>query len=73
MSRNARMLIVVSIAVVIAALASFGMYVAISRQKPTVVEKDSVFYVVAAKPLETGVLLTKDQVKDHKQHAHHNG
>jgi len=64
MNRNTRLIVVVGIAVVVAALASAGVFVAIKAQKPVVVEKDSVFYVVAKKTLETGVLLTRDEIKD---------
>src|SRR5439155_15624127 len=63
MNRNTRMLIVVGIAVVTAALASLGMYQAIRNITPKTVEAPSVDVVVAAKPVEMGVLLTKEHVK----------
>jgi pilus assembly protein CpaB len=63
MNRNARTLVVVGVAVVIAGLAAFGVYWALLNR--TVVERpeptDDV--VVAARDIETGVLLTKEHVK----------
>src|SRR5947208_4252274 len=63
MNRNTRMLIVVGIAVVTAALASLGVYQAIRHIPAVKVEAPSVYIVVAAKPVEMGVLLTKEHVK----------
>jgi pilus assembly protein CpaB len=63
MNRNTRMLIVVGIAVVTAALASLGVYQAIRHMPILKVETPSVYIVVAAKPVEMGVLLTKEHVK----------
>ena len=63
MNRNARMIVVVAIAVLTAALASFGVYEGVRRIPPVKVETPSAFVVVAAKPLEMGIRLTKDDVK----------
>ena len=57
------MLIVVGIAVITATLASIGVYIAIIRQKPVEIPVAATQVVVAAKPLELGVSLTKDDVR----------
>jgi pilus assembly protein CpaB len=59
MSRNARMMIVIGIAVVTAALASLGVYMAIASRPVIAVEAPAVDVVVAAKEIDAGVLLTK--------------
>jgi pilus assembly protein CpaB len=63
MNRNTRVLIVLGIAVVTAALASFGVYLAVTRRPPVEIEIASVHAVVAAKSLEMGVSLTTEHVK----------
>ena len=63
MNRNTRILIVVGIAVVTAALASLGVYQAIRHIPAVKVEAPSVYIVVATKPVEMGVLLTKEHMK----------
>jgi pilus assembly protein CpaB len=63
LNRNTRMLVVVGIAVVTATLASLGVYVAIRRRPALQVETPSAFVVVAATPLELGVSLTRDHVR----------
>ena len=62
MNRDTRMWIVVGIAVVTAALASFGMYQVIARQTK-VVEPPKVFVVVARKNLEMGTKVAEEDVK----------
>ena len=61
MNRDTRMWIVVGIAVVTAALASFGMYQVIARQTK-VVEPPKVFVVVARKNLEMGTKVAEEDV-----------
>jgi pilus assembly protein CpaB len=62
-SRQARLLVVVGVAVLVAGLASAGVYLAIVGRPATLVEKPGIPVVVAARPLEIGVSLTKDDVK----------
>ena len=62
MSRNTRLLIVMGVAVVTAALASFGIYEAI-RRRPAPKTDPLVDVVVAAQPIEMGVSLTESHVK----------
>ena len=57
------MLIVVGIAVVTAALASIGVYIAVQRRPVVTSETPSAYVVVAAMPLELGVSLTSDLVR----------
>jgi pilus assembly protein CpaB len=54
---------VVGIAVVTAALASFGVYLAIQNQPRIVEETPTDYVVVAAEPLELGVSLTSQHVR----------
>jgi pilus assembly protein CpaB len=62
MNRNTRLLIVMGIAVVTAALASFGIYEAI-RLRPVPTPDPPVAVVVAKQPIEMGVSLTEAHVK----------
>lgn len=62
MSRNTRLAIVVGIAIVVAAIASVGVYVAVIRGPFHEIPAATVDVVAAARQLETGVCLTKDQV-----------
>jgi len=62
MSRNTRLLIVMGVAVVTAALASFGIYEAI-RRRPAPKTDPLVDVVVATQPIEMGVSLTESHVK----------
>ncbi len=63
MNRNTRTLIVVAVAVLMAAVASFGVYVAVRSMPVREVEIARAQAVVAARPLEVGMMVTKDDVK----------
>src|SRR5215210_1144413 len=63
MNRNTRTAVVVAIAVLVAALASFGVYRAIEKMPVRQVEVRSLYQVVAAIDMPMGTLITKDQVK----------
>ena len=63
MNRTTRTIVVVAIAVTVAGLASFGVYRAIANMPVREVEVRSLHQVVATRNLETGALLTKDDVK----------
>jgi pilus assembly protein CpaB len=63
MDRNTRTLVVVGLAVLVAALASFGAYQAIQRMPVREVEVRSLYQVVAAVELPMGTMITKDHVK----------
>jgi pilus assembly protein CpaB len=63
MNRNTRTLVVVGIAVVVAALASFGVFRAIQQMPVRQVEVRSLYQVVAALDMPMGTMITKDQVK----------
>ena len=63
MNRNTRTAVVVAIAVVVAALASFGVYRAIEQMPVREVEVRSLYQVVAAMDMPMGTLITKDHVK----------
>ena len=63
MNRNTRTLIVLAVAVLMAAIASFGVYIAVQRMPVREVEIASVHAVVAARPLIVGTMVTKDDVK----------
>jgi pilus assembly protein CpaB len=63
MSRNTRTLVVVAVAVVLAAVASFGVYRAIERIPVREVPVAHHSAVVAKRPLPLGTLVTKDDVK----------
>ncbi len=63
MDRRLRHLIVISVAVVTAMLASAGVYLAVQRIPVREVEVAHRFVVVAARPLPTGVRLTANDVR----------
>jgi pilus assembly protein CpaB len=63
MNRTSRTVVVVFTAVVVAALASFGVYRAIQRMPVREVEVRSLHQVVAAHDLSMGTMVTKDDVK----------
>ena len=63
MNRNSRTAVVVAIAVLVAALASFGVYRAIQQMPVRQVEVRSLYQVVAALDMPMGTMITKDQVK----------
>lgn len=63
MNRNTRTLIVVAVAVLMAAIASFGVYMAVRSMPVREVEIARVQAVVAARPLAIGAMVTKDDVK----------
>ena len=63
MNRNTRTMVVVAIAVVVAGLASFGIYRAIQQMPVRQVEVRSLYQVVAATDMPMGTMITKDQVK----------
>jgi pilus assembly protein CpaB len=63
MDRRKRHLVVIGIAVLTAAVASSGVYLAISRIPVREVEVAKRFVVVAARPLPTGVMLTEQDVR----------
>jgi pilus assembly protein CpaB len=63
MDRTTRTLIVVGVAVLVAALASFGVYRAIQQMPVREVEVRSLYQVVAARDMPMGTLLNKNDVK----------
>jgi len=63
MNRSTRTAVVVVTAVVVAALASFGVYRAIQQMPVREVEVRSLYQVVATHDLDMGQLITKDDVK----------
>ena len=63
MNRNTRTLIVMAVAVLMASLASFGVYLAVQSMPVREVEVARAQAVVAARPLPSGLMLTKDDVK----------
>ena len=63
MNRNTRTLIVMAVAVLMAGLASFGVYLAVRSMPVREVEIARAQAVVAARPLMVGTLVTKDDVK----------
>ena len=63
MNRNTRTVVVVAIAVLVAALASFGVYRAIQQMPVREVEVRSLYQVVAAHDMPMGSRITKDHVK----------
>jgi pilus assembly protein CpaB len=63
MNRSNRTVVVVVIAVLVATLASFGVYRAIARMPVREVEVRSLYQVVAAHDLSMGSMVTKDDVK----------
>jgi pilus assembly protein CpaB len=63
MNRNTRTTVVLTIAVTVAALASFGVYRAIQLMPVRQVEVRSLYQVVATTDLPMGTMVTKDYVK----------
>src|SRR5262245_1644565 len=63
MDRTTRTIIVVGVAVLVAALASFGVYRAIQQMPVREVEVHSLYQVVAARDMPMGTLLNKNDVK----------
>jgi pilus assembly protein CpaB len=63
MNRNTRTLIVLVVAVLMASIASYGVYMAVRSMPVREVEIARTQAVVAARPLQVGTLVTKDDVK----------
>jgi pilus assembly protein CpaB len=63
MDRNKRTAVVVGVAVILAAIASLGMYRIVSRMPAKTVEVKTVDVVVAQHPLALGTRITADHVK----------
>ena len=63
MDRNKRTAVVVGVAVILAAVASLGMYRIVSRMPAKTAEVKTVGVVVAAHPLTLGTRITADHVK----------
>lgn len=63
MNRTTRTLIVVGVAVLVAGLASFGVYRAIQQMPVREVEVRSLYQIVAVRDLPMGTMLTKDDVR----------
>ena len=63
MDRSTRTALVVAIALLVAGLASFGVFQAIRKMPVREVEVRSLYQVVAAQDMPTGSLITKDYVK----------
>src|SRR5262245_36220793 len=63
MDRTTRTIIVVGVAVLVAAIASFGVYRAIQQMPVREVEVHSLFEVVAARDMPMGTLITQNDVK----------
>ncbi len=63
MNRTTRTFVVVGIAVLVAGIASFGVYQAIRRMPVREVEVRSLYQVVAAHDMPMGTMVTKDYVK----------
>src|SRR6266542_532304 len=63
MNRSTRTIVVVAIAVVVAALASFGVYRAIQQMPVREVEVRSLYQVVAVRDMDMGTLITQNDVK----------
>ena len=63
MNRNTRTLIVLAVAVLMAGVASFGVYMAVRSMPVREVEIARTQAVVAARPLQVGVMVTKDDLK----------
>ena len=63
MNRNTRTLIVLAVALIMAGLASFGVYMAVRSMPVREVEIARAQAVVAAKPLQVGTMVTKDDLK----------
>jgi len=63
MDRNKRTAVVVGVAVILAAIASLGMYRIVSRMPAKAVEVKTIDVVVAQHPLKLGTRITTDHVK----------
>jgi pilus assembly protein CpaB len=63
MNRNTRTIIVLAIAIVMAGLAAFGVYLAVRSMPVREVEIARTQAVVASHPMAVGTLVTKDDVK----------
>ena len=63
MNRSTRTIVVVTIAVLVAGIASFGVYQAIRRMPVREIEVRSLYQVVAAHEMPMGTMITKDSVK----------
>jgi pilus assembly protein CpaB len=63
MDRSKRTAVVVGIAVLLAAVATLGMYRIVSQMSASAAEMETVNVVVAQHPLKLGTRLTKDHVK----------
>lgn len=63
MNRNTRTIIVLVVAVLMAGIASFGVYMAVRSMPVREVEIARTQAVVAARPLQVGMMVTKDDVK----------
>ena len=63
MNRNTRTLIVLAVAVLMAGLASFGVWLTVRSMPVREVEIARAQAVVAARPLTVGTMVTKDDVK----------
>jgi pilus assembly protein CpaB len=63
MNRNTRLVVVLTVAVFMAALASFGVYLAVRSIPERRVEIAHIQTLVAVRPLPVGTLVTKDDVK----------
>jgi pilus assembly protein CpaB len=63
MDRNTRTLVVLLVAVVMASVASYGVYLAVKSIPERRVEVATAHAVVAVRPLTVGALVTKDDVK----------
>jgi pilus assembly protein CpaB len=63
MDRNTRTLVVLLVAVVMATVASYGVYLAVKSIPERRVEVATAHAVVAVRPLTVGALVTKDDVK----------
>jgi pilus assembly protein CpaB len=63
MNRNTRTLLVLAVAILMASIASYGVYLAVRSMPVREVEVVRAQAVVAARPLTLGTMLTKDDVK----------
>jgi len=63
MDRNTRTLVVLLVAVIMASLASYGVYLAVKSIPERKVEVATAHLVVAVRPLTVGALVNKDDVK----------
>ena len=63
MNRNTRTLVVMAVAIVMASVAAFGVYLAVRSMPVREVEIARAQAVVASRQLQAGTMLTKDDVK----------